>query len=284
LGLPLETIQADYTAFDEMRDAIADCLAEVNPRTLRRACEKLQVDQRLGETVKWAGSDNTPQATALARLVLRENEASLQTFNAMLDALRPPLHHDWATWLYDTLFPLWVSPEAAALLPLSLLDEAGSSRRIAINGNKLSHFTAESFVRRAHPLDDKWVLIQIDSTKTDSDGIAEEIRRYFREHLTRDFSASDAETDQKIRAFSHSIYILLPQNIQDEYILDELQFLYPKAEFLLSVGADMPVVSALPTMTIPIKPCVDLRLEERQDNEMILSHNLLNKLPGGLHR
>ncbi len=280
----LAKLQAADTAFDEMRDAIADCLADVKQKTMERVCHKIRVEQRLGETIKSTGSDNIPQATALARLILRENESSLQTFNELLNAIKPPLHHDWATWLYETVFPLWVRPEAAALLPLSLLDEAGKNRRIAINGNKLYRFTAESFVRRAHPLDDDWALIPIDNTQTQTDAIANQIRHYFREHISTDFHATDAETDKKIRAFSPRIYILLPENIKDEYILGELQFLYPNAEFLISVGAEMPVDTALPAMTIPIKPCVDIQLEDRQDNEINRTHNLLNKLPGGLYR
>ncbi|MEN8180102.1 MAG: toll/interleukin-1 receptor domain-containing protein [Pseudomonadota bacterium] len=280
----LEKIEPADTAFDEMREAISDSLSDVKPKTMKRVCQKLQVDKRLGETPKWSGSDNTPQAAALARLILRKNESSLQTFNDVLNAIKPPIPADSAHWLYKTVFPLWVREEAAVLLPLSLIDEAGSSRRIAINGKKLFPFTAESFVRRAYPLDDDWVLIPIDSTKTQADAIAEEVRSYFREHITGDFNASESDTDKEIRTFPSPIYILLAENVTDEYILDELQAFYPNAEFLLSVGAEMPADTAIPAKANPITPPLDIHLEERQNTQMKRARNLLNKLPGGLHR
>jgi hypothetical protein len=280
----LGKIEPATTSFEVMKEAVSDCLSAVNPRTLIRVCQKLDVEGRLDEKIKWAGSDNNPQAEAFARLILRENESSLQTFNDVLNAIKPPIPGDSAHWLYETVFPLWVSGEAAALLPLSLIDEAGTNRRIAINGKKLFRFTADSLVRRAYPLDDDWVFIPIDSTKTQADTIAEEVRSYFREHITADSSASDTVTDEDIRSFSSPIYILLAENITDEYILDPLQVLYPNAEFLLSVGAEMPADAALPAKANPIIPPLDIHLEERQNTEMNRSRNLLNKLPGGLHR
>jgi hypothetical protein len=280
----LAEIEAGDTAFEEMCDVVADCLADVKSKTMQRVCHKLQVEQRLGETIKWAGSDNAPQAVALARLILREHESSLQTFKEVLNAIKPPLGSESARFLYETVFPLWVCPEAAALLPLTMLDATTKNRCIAINGNKLFDFSAESVVRRAHPLDNRQRLILIDKTKTQKDSIVNEIRCYFREHILWNPDESDADTDGQINTFRDPIYVLLPDNLTDAYLLDELQSFYPNVEFLLAVGVEMPASTDLPANVIPLRPSIDIQLEQRLVIEMNQTKSLLDNLYGRQYR
>lgn len=279
----LAKIQPTDTTFDRVKGAISGNLQKVDSAAVIQACQDLQIEERLEETVCWSGSDNAPQAEALARLMLRENHTSLKFYNDVIDAISPPLHHDWARSLYETIYPLWVCEEAAVQLPLSWIENTPGMKRLALNGKKLRRFTAESFVRRANPLSKDWLLIPVAKIHTNAKSITAEIRKYFREEVIDDPDASDEETDEEIESFPSPVYILLPENLIDETMLDELQLIYKSAVFLLCAGQLMPPADALPAKTRAVMPPVDIELEQQQSNQMNRSRNLLKKLPGGAH-
>jgi hypothetical protein len=275
----LAEVKPANTSFDRMIGTVAGYLKE-DREVLSQALRDLQVEQKLGETVKWSSIDCTPQAEAFARLILRENNACLRTYNDVIDAFNPSLHYDRAHPLYQMVYPLWVDEEAAALLPLSRLDENREGRRIAVNGNKVMQFTAESLVRRIYPFSKDWELITIKTTQTEAAAVADEVRDYFRHRIIYDLDASNEVTDEEINDYISPLYILLPDNLDDEFILDELQECYPKAVFLLSVGGVMPDVDAMPANARPISPPINIDLEKVQNQQMKRSRTILNKLPG----
>ncbi|MEW8411368.1 MAG: toll/interleukin-1 receptor domain-containing protein [Candidatus Thiodiazotropha sp.] len=276
----LAKTQPLVTWFDRIKGSLSSTLREVDPTMLALTCQDLQVENRLGEAVNWSGSDNLPQADALARLILREHHTSLRVYNDVIDAINPPLHHDSAQPLYETVYPLWIKGEAAALLPFTCEDKDPESKRLAINGRRLYRFTAESFVRRSYPFSNDWQLIPIPKVLTDAHAIAAEVRNYFRNRISGDLDSSDEDTDEEIQDCPSPLYILLAENLTDDTILDELQELYPKAVFLLSMGITMPAEDAIPAKAKPISPPVDVELERQQNNQMNRSRGLLNKLPG----
>ncbi|MBV2096115.1 MAG: toll/interleukin-1 receptor domain-containing protein [Candidatus Thiodiazotropha sp. (ex Codakia orbicularis)] len=280
----LANIEPCDTWFDRMKGSLSSNLRKVDSPMLTQTCHDLEVEKRLGEMINWSGSENTPHADALARLILREHYSSLCVYNDVIDAIDPPLHHDSAQPLYETVYPLWINAEAAAMLPLACDDTDSENKRLAINGKRLYKFTAESFVRRSYPFSIDWELIPIDKTHTDAKMIAAEVRDYFRKRITGDSDSSDENTDEEIRDFPSPIYILLAENLTDDSILDELQGLYPNVVFLLSMGISMPGEEAIPAKARPISPTVDIELEKQQNNQMNRARSLLNKLPGAPHQ
>ncbi|MCG6869390.1 MAG: toll/interleukin-1 receptor domain-containing protein [Gammaproteobacteria bacterium] len=272
------------TSFDDLRDVIADSLRFGDPgraSALKRACDRISLEEKLGEPVRWAGPDPAPHADALSRLLLRENRCSMDMLIDMLNAINPPINADDARWLYDTVKSLWANEEAAALLPLCRVQEGHSLGAVAMNGRKLFRFSAECHVRRAHLLDSRWSLISIDVNRTDLEAIAEGIRDHFREYILEDLDETDVETDRQINEFPDPIYVLLPAKRDDGHLLDELRRKYPGIVYILSVGEQMPSRDRLPDNVVRLEPPIDLESESRQNKALNQARNLLRNLSGG---
>jgi hypothetical protein len=73
----LQEVQPANTWYDRMKGIFSSNLRKVSPDLMALTCQDLKVERRLGETINWSGSDNAPQADALARLILREHHSSL---------------------------------------------------------------------------------------------------------------------------------------------------------------------------------------------------------------
>ena len=222
------------TPFDDLITAIAAQLSYAPVDGLTHA-SKVHLERN-----DWIGAPTVQLgfAKGLARRLLRERNLA----NAMkvLDdvfAIEP----EDVMAIYALLSPLWVDPEAAAPLATGVLSDE-SSRDFALNGEFLGAFTAESYVRRAHPLTSRARFEVIDSAN--SGDIVEHIRTTLR-RLARESSPALRNVkvevvDKQLERLGRDWFVLVPCLLNAKELID-LRAAYPTMTFIYDAGLTRPV-------------------------------------------
>ena len=230
VALRLEGVRPPASNIRALVETIEEKLRDVSPKRLARAWEQAQqdLDARLLTDVR-----SLPEL--VVGVALSEGPRGL---NAVLNVLAPiqqSLRHSGALRDIVTLLaPLWIDPEAAGLLGLTIKDrDSGPFQDIALNGRYLSQHTARWYVERAFPED--WTLPPISVDGALGYDALEKIKDDIRAGAFPGREVSAGEADRMLnRAEARAKrFVLLPPGV-DETLLDDLRQVYPRLTFILS--------------------------------------------------
>ncbi len=253
------------TPLDELVTAIAAQVEHVPEVGLRFACENFL----LRSDWEHAGPAKLAFAVGLARRLLRAR--SVTEAVTVLDAAHG-MSPDAAQEVYNIVSSLWVDPQAAAPLQAGVLHEA-TRIGVALNGRKFARFTAERYVRRAHP----GSTLPTFSRVTDANAgdlvqhIAECMRAEERQRLALLSDADDDDIDAYINNPAVQRFVLVPM-LPTDVELTQLRALYPQPLFIFSTGASLPT-DAPPTGVRYLEPELELAHESRAFQDWMVALN-----------
>lgn len=221
------------TPFDDLVTAIAAQLAFAPIDGLKHA------SKRHLERADWIGAPSVQQgfARGLARRLLRERNLA-KAMDVLDDVFA--IEADDVMAIYEMLSPLWVDPAAAAPLATGAL--AGeTSRDFALNGEYLGEFTAESYVRRAHPLTSRARYEVV--TPTNKGDLVEHIRTTLR-GIARESSpalrsAAEGIVDKQLERNGRDWFVFVP-SLLTATELTKLRIWYPTMTFIYDAGRGRP--------------------------------------------
>jgi hypothetical protein len=236
------------TPFNHLCDLISNLLSGVSQQLKDDAYKQSE------KVVKWAclpGTQGLPDL--LVKLMLRRGGRGMLDVVAVLGLLSQILDSTKTSKLIGLLQPLWVEPQAAATIPVAL----NQSYHIAMNGKNLTNFTAESYLRRAYPWGERWVLYKIDG------GYGEQFVPYVIRQLQNQVRERNPGIDlnEDIDAFINQerpwpTFVLLPPT-PDAEALSELRAKYPSLTFIVPANDQ----TELPDFVRFLEPRLDPRNE-----------------------
>lgn len=220
----------------------------------------------------WSPGKRDQFATALTRYLLRDAESCLDTFQVIMDKLRPNPQQEKAQEMLRIIRPLWVDAKAAAMIPKSRKRDG----IIAMNGRFLLHsddelstkyYTLERYLERAWP--DTSLVKVVPITITDCEKIKAEIRIKFGMKNIPD-SISPELIDQMI--CDDRKHLLIYLDVTEVYgglpdsrqlsNLSELRRIYPKLIIILAIDDTMDTLQGKSIAVVT--PALDLDFEFKQ--------------------
>jgi hypothetical protein len=244
------------TPFDRLVGRLKDLLSQVGSETLRDIAEKMSV-----KIPAWR-PDVDPRiqyVTQVARQILSEDMGGFKGVHELIDALSFTPAPDNVKQIFRVVAPYWVDAQAAGRLPQLLT--ATQRRAAALNGARVSEFTALAYVRRAHPLSLLYSIIPIAGGGSGNllSHVEKQLCTWMREKEGEE--GSDEEIIAAVRDSEETYYAVLPGPIDDESlgrILDR----FPTITFIL--WADEVIErDAMQTRVDWLEPMLDLDKEQR---------------------
>jgi hypothetical protein len=244
------------TPFDRLVGRLKDLLSQVGSETLRDIAEKMSI-----ETPAWR-PDVDPRiqyVTQVARRILSEDMGGFKGVHELIDALSFTPGPDNVKQIFRVVAPYWVDAQAAGRLPQLLT--ATQRRAAALNGARVSGFTALAYVRRAHPLSLLYSTIPIAGGGSGNllSHVEEQLCTWMREKGREE--GSDEEIIAALRDSEKTYYAVLPGPIDDESlgrILDR----FPTITFILWTD-EVLERDAMQTRVDWLEPMLDLDKEQR---------------------
>jgi hypothetical protein len=176
-----------------------------------------------------------------------------------IDALSLTPRPDNVKQIFRIVAPYWVDSQAAGRLPQLLM--AARRRAAALNGARVSEFTALAYVRRAHPLSLLYSTIPIAGGGSGNliSHVEAQLCTWMREKGGE--TGSDEEIIAALGESEETYYAMLPGPIDDDSlgrILDR----FPKITFILWTG-ELLDPDANMTRVDWLEPKLDLDKEQR---------------------
>jgi hypothetical protein len=245
------------TPFDRLAGGLADLFGKVGEHTLLRVAEKV----RIGAPDWRPDRDRRTQyVEEIARRIVCESLGQYHGVDELVDDLSSTTPIETLKQILAIAAPRWVDLAAAGRLP----QLAVKTRRAAIiNGSHVAEFTADMYVRRAHPLSNKYRVMQA------SGGFAGDPA----DHYTREICAlvrkreNRTDGDEAIIAYlnrrNQNLYVLLPPPLPPQEALARLLNRFPRLSFILWSGETLDARD-LHDAIDRLLPEVDLDQEERE--------------------
>jgi hypothetical protein len=245
------------TLLDRLVGRLEDLLDQVGDKVLKEIAEKMSV-----EMPAWRPDvDRRMQyVTQIARGILSEDMGGFKGVDEVINALSSTPAPDNVRQIFHIVAPYWVDAQAAGRLPQ--LHAPGSQRRAAaLNGARVSDFTAEAYVRRAHPLSLKETIILIAGGGSGDllSHVEQEVCAWMREREGEQGSDEDIIAD--LRDGEQSYYAVLPGPVDDES-LTQILGRFPKVTFILWTGPTLDR-DAMLTHVDWLEPMLELDKEKR---------------------
>src|SRR5262245_55797144 len=142
------------TPFERLAGGLADLFGKVGDKTLSQVAEKIRI-----ESLAWRPDrdQRTQYVEEIARRIICESLGQYRGIAEPVDELSATTPAGPVKQILAIAAPRWVDLAAAGQLP----QLATKPRRAAIiNGSHVAEFTADMYVRRAHPLSNKFRIIQ----------------------------------------------------------------------------------------------------------------------------
>ena len=146
--------QVSETAFERLVGGLADLFAKVGDNTLLHVAERMRL-----EPCAWK-PDRERRAQCveeIARRIVCESLGQYAGIHELVDDLSATTPVETLKQILAIVAPTWVDVTAAGRLPLLA---SMSHRAAVINGSSVGEFTANMYMKRAHPLSNKHRVIQ----------------------------------------------------------------------------------------------------------------------------
>lgn len=253
------------TPFDSLCGALEDLAQDLRANTLRRVAEKIRVEVR-----PWRPDMDEKQqyVQAIAVKLLNEDLGGYDGVDSLVDELIATTSTETVEKILYIVAPYWVDAEAAGRLPSVATSQP--RRAMAMNGCGVSEFTAEMYVRRAHPLSRLQRVLPIPGGN--SGDIVDHVTRELYLHAHRDERSAIGEgpltPEQKADVINYfdrgrpRYFVVLSSPYPSGPDLTQLISLFPKLTFILWTGEEL--LNPQPDVVICLKPALILDEEEKQ--------------------
>lgn len=250
-------LDPEEPSYDPLEPSIA--------RLLHKATEAEDLEE-LAEELNlplptWPPDPDRQHALAFARHLVEKSDQSLNRFRDILNELHEtPRHRTQVEDLFRNLRSLWVDPTAARGITASRI----TNRVVALNGLKVSDYTAARYGERAWPLKRGWNLVPINTNSRDFDAIAGDICSYF----SGGRAISSSEQIERVNDQRFPVVVVLPpicleEQGQPNRLLDRLRATFSNVIFLIDTGQAQP--EWLPKDVPLLTPAVDCAAERDQE-------------------
>lgn len=270
----------DPTPFDSLCGALEDLAQDVKPNTLKKMAEKMRVGAR-----QWRPDVDEKQqyVQAIAVELLSEDLGGYEGVDDLVDDLIATTSTEIVEKILYIVAPHWVDAEAAGRLPS--VATCQPRRAIAMNGAGVSDFTAEMYVRRAHPLSRLQRVLPIPGGN--SGDIVDHVTRELYWHAHRDErslgSSGALSAEQKADVIKHfdkgkpRYFVVLSSPHPSGADLKELMTRFPKLTFILWTGEEL--LDPEPEAVVCLKPAVILDEEEKQREAYEVAMDIIRGSP-----
>jgi hypothetical protein len=255
------------TPYDTLLLALEDLAQDVRPNTLKKIAEKMRLGAR-----QWKPDMDQKQqyVQAIAVKLLSEDLGGYEGVDDLVDDLIATTSTEIVKKILHIVAPHWVDVAAAGRLPSVA---TGQPRRaIAMNGAEVSNFTAEMYVRRAHPLSRGQRVVAIPGGNAGDivDHVTRELELYWHaRHDERSPGSSEVlKAEQKADVIKHfdkdkpRYFVVLTDPHPSGADLQKLMTRFPKLTFILWTGDKL--LDPEPEAVVCLKPEVNLAEEEKQ--------------------
>jgi hypothetical protein len=258
------------TPFDRLVGRLTNLLSQVGPETLKEIAEKMSI-----QIPAWRPDvdRHTQYVTQIARRVLSEDMGGFKGVDELIDALSFTPGPDNVKQIFSIIAHYWVDAQAAGRLPQLLT--ASERRAAALNGARVSEFTAHAYVRRAHPLSLIHTLIPIVGGAPGNllSHVTQEICTWMRKEGEK---GSDEEIIADLRGGDQTYYAVLPGPIDDES-LTKILGRFPTVMFILWTGELLERDEML-THVEWMEPMLDLNKEQRAYRSYKNARKILDRM------
>ena len=218
------------TAFDRLVGGLADLFAKVGDHTLLHVAEKMRLEpsawkpdrERRGQCVE-----------EIAGHIICENLGHYAGIHELIDDLSATTPLETLKQILTLVAPSWVDVGAAGRLPLLA---SMPQRAAVINGSSVGEFTAEMYVRRAHPLSNRHRVIQA------AGGFAGDPAAHYTKEICALVRKRENRTDadeaiiEYVNKRRQNLYVLLPPPLPPSDALRTLLDRFPRLSFILWSG------------------------------------------------
>jgi len=253
------------TPFDNLCGALEDLAQTLERNTLKRVAEKIRVEAR-----PWRPDVDEKQqyVQAIAVKLLNENLGGYDGVDALVDDLIATSPKETVRMILDIVAPHWIDAEAAGRLPS--VATSLPRRAIAMNGTLVSYFTAEMYVRRAHPLSQRQRVLSIAGGNPGDivEHVTQELYGHMRNEKRLPISNGPLTEEQKADVIKHfdkhrfRNFVVLSTPHPSGSDLKQLMTRFPKLTFILWTGEEL--FNPEPDVVVCLKPAVILDEEEKQ--------------------
>ena len=270
----------DPTPFDSLCGALEDLAQDVKPNTLKRMAEKIKVGAR-----QWRPDveEKKQYVQAIAVKLLSEDLGGYEGVDNLVDDLIATTSTETVEKILYIVAPHWVDAGAAGRLPS--VATCQPRRAIAMNGAGVSDFTAEMYVRRAHPLSRLQRVLPIPGGN--SGDIVDHVTRELYWHAHRDErslgSGGPLTAEQKADVIKHfdkgkpRYFVVLPSPHPSGSDLKQLMTRFPKLTFILWTGEEL--LDPEPEDVVCLKPAVILDEEDKQRGAYEAAMDIIRSSP-----
>lgn len=266
----LESVASKRTLLDDLAEAIAAHL-ENAPVTGLKAASELHLARK-----DWEGAPTVQLgfSKGLARMLLQTR--TLTEAVTLLDSIHG-ITPDEAQEVFNLIAPLWVDGDAAAPLYSGVL-HGRPHFDVGLNGLRLGLYTANSYVRRAHPETSLPVLHVVpDSNAGDMvEHIAESLRGDVRKAFPDLSELPDDIIDESLNDVNVRRFVYVPALLNDTE-LTGLRAVYSHPTFIFGTGATLPTTPP-PAGVHYLRPELDTEREKAALKEwMVARTNIANR-------
>jgi hypothetical protein len=259
------------TPLSQLVQQLEDLLSEVGPGTLKAIAERMSI-----QTPVWRPDIDmcTQYVAQIARRILSEDLGGFKGVDELIDALSFTPAPDNVKQIFRIVAHYWVDVQAAGRLPPLLT--ASERRAAALNGALVSHFTANAYVRRAHPLSLEQTVIPI------AGGAAGDLVSHVKSEICT-WMRNEGEIgsdEQIIEALSdvnsdvkRTYYAVLPPPVDDESLTKIIDS-FPAVTFILWTG-ELAERDETLTRVEWMEPMLDLGKERRAYRSYIAARRIL---------
>jgi hypothetical protein len=245
------------TVFDRLAGGLADLFAKVGDNTLLRVAERIRLEPSAWKPDR---DRRTQCVEEIARHIVCESLGNYGGIHELVDDLSSTTPVETLKQILAIVAPRWVDLAAAGQLPRLV---TMPRRAAVINGSRVAEFTADMYMRRAHPLSNRHRVLQASGgfAGDPADHYTREICSLVRKRENRD-DTDDAIIDY-LNKRNQNLYVLLPPPLLPREALGKLLDRFPRLSFMLWSGETLGKDDGRSDVAW-LMPEVDLELEERE--------------------
>jgi hypothetical protein len=254
-----DNLKIARTPLDTLVANLASLLSRVDEQKLEEISERINVAKPAWRP----GKDKSRQhAEVIARRIVCEQLGNYDGVDKLVDDLIQTTSAEVVQKILWIVAPYWVSGEAAGRL--AAVGHRLSSRAAAINGREVMDFTADMYVRRAHPLTRLYNVVSLAGGAAGdlATHIIDEVCRWYRK--SRNKRGSNEEIIAQLSKEPPGLnYIVVPPPLPLPDDVRRLIALFPKLKFIFWTG-DLLERDVEFAEVEWLSPPLDLDMEERQ--------------------
>jgi hypothetical protein len=225
------------TPLERLIGALAARLRDADQDGLDAIADLLLVDRPGWRPQGVRGTDH---ASHIARRLLRDGGdlGKVKDLAGLVDELRGPaaLNSGRAIEVLEYVAPMWVSLEAAGLLPEVAKRPAKKRWAAAMNGVRLGDYTVEMYVNRAYPVTKRYRISQL-AGGYDSGSLGEQFEAELRLELQTSLRVGDeADLDDRLTRVDEPYFVILPKDDDLRSVLGDVLTRYPMLTFIVQTG------------------------------------------------